>query len=187
LGATATCMSARMTTGKSAATTARPGRALHDRVSCPRDSVLGHLRGDVHRDHAAAPSSRRIPVLHDSKVEKLAEPGPSSMKVRPPCPSPAPSCSSALASPACSPASPGNESGRVRPERNKPRCATVCRGRHYCGEHEFTFLILQSEAREGRPVAALRPESKPCAHLAAQPEVGDELRPGQGQEVQVSV
>ncbi len=41
------------------------------------------------------------------------------------------------------------------------------------------------EARERRPVAALRAEPQACAHLAAQPEVGDELRPGQGQEVQV--
>ncbi len=41
------------------------------------------------------------------------------------------------------------------------------------------------EAREGRPVAALRAEPQVGAHLAAQPEVGDEFRPGQGQEVQV--
>ncbi len=41
-------------------------------------------------------------------------------------------------------------------------------------------------AREDLAVAALGPESESGAHLAAQPEVGNQLRPGQGQEVQVS-
>src|SRR6266851_9986746 len=41
-------------------------------------------------------------------------------------------------------------------------------------------------AREGRPVVALRAEPQACARLAAQPEVGDQLRPGQGQQIQVS-
>ncbi len=35
------------------------------------------------------------------------------------------------------------------------------------------------------PVAALRPESKPCAHLAADAHIVDELRTRQGQAVQV--
>ncbi len=42
------------------------------------------------------------------------------------------------------------------------------------------------DAREGRPVLSLGPEPQACACLTAQTEVGDQLRPGQGQEVQVS-
>ncbi len=53
------------------------------------------------------------------------------------------------------------------------------------GRAEPTIERRDDGARERPPVLALRAEPKVCAHLAAQPEVGDQLRPGQGQEVQV--